>query len=73
LTVGTPYLRVIQASSHIEAQEAQVRNAKALYDQAVDQFKAGTAPRLDVTRTEVHCTPRSTTSALLVTILQSQS
>jgi outer membrane protein TolC/membrane protein DedA with SNARE-associated domain len=53
LTVGNAYLQVIQTSSHIEAQEAQVRNAKALYDQALDQFKAGTAPRIDVTRTEV--------------------
>jgi outer membrane protein TolC len=30
-----------------------VRNAQALYDQALDQYQAGTAPRIDVTRTEV--------------------
>jgi len=30
-----------------------VRIAKALYDQAVDQLQAGTAPKIDVTRTEV--------------------
>ncbi|MGB8770466.1 MAG: TolC family protein [Candidatus Korobacteraceae bacterium] len=53
LTVGNAYLLVIQGRSHIQAQEAQVRNAKALYDQAVDQFQAGTAPRIDATRTEV--------------------
>src|SRR5580692_357609 len=53
LTVGNAYLEVIEASSHIIAQEAQVQNAKALYDQAVDAFQAGTAPRIDVTRTEV--------------------
>ena len=53
LTVGNAYLEVIEASSHIVAQEAQVQNAKALYDQAVDAFQAGTAPRIDVTRTEV--------------------
>jgi outer membrane protein TolC len=53
LTVGNAYLQVIADSSHIEAQQAQVRNAKALYDQAVDQFQAGTAPRIDVTRTQV--------------------
>jgi outer membrane protein TolC len=52
-TVGNAYLQIIEASSHIEAQEAQVRNAKALYDQAVDQVQAGTAPRIDATRTEV--------------------
>ena len=30
-----------------------MRIAKALYDQAVDQLQAGTAPKIDVTRTEV--------------------
>src|SRR5271163_739139 len=53
LTVGNAYLQVIEASSRIEAEEAQVQNAKALYDQAVDEFQAGTRPRIDVTRTEV--------------------
>jgi outer membrane protein TolC len=53
LTVGNAYLRVIEAHSRIEAAKAQVQNAKALYDQAVDEFQAGTSPRIDVTRTEV--------------------
>jgi len=53
LTVGNAYLQVIADASHIEAQQAQVINAKALYDQAVDQLQAGTAPKIDVTRTEV--------------------
>jgi outer membrane protein TolC len=53
LVVGNSYLQVIEAGSRIEAQEAQVRNAKALYDQALDSFQAGTAPKIDVTRTEV--------------------
>ncbi len=53
LIVGNAYLEVIADSSHLEAQEAQVRIAKALYDQAVDQLQAGTAPKIDVTRTEV--------------------
>jgi outer membrane protein TolC len=53
LTVGSAYLRIIEAGSRIEAQEAQVRNARALYDQAVDQVQAGTAPRIEATRTEV--------------------
>jgi outer membrane protein TolC len=30
-----------------------VRNAKALYDQALDEVQAGTAPRIEATRTEV--------------------
>jgi hypothetical protein len=46
LTVGNAYLQVIEASSRIEAEEAQVQNAKALYDQATDEFQAGTRPRL---------------------------
>src|ERR1700723_199410 len=53
LTVGNAYLQVIEAGSRIEAEEAQVQNAKALYDQAADEFHAGTRPRIDMTRTEV--------------------
>ncbi len=53
LIVGNAYLQVIADSSHVESQEAQVRIAQALYDQAVDQLQAGTAPKIDVTRTEV--------------------
>lgn len=53
LSIGNAYLEVIEAGSRIEAQEAQVRNANALNDQAHDQVEAGTAPRIDLTRTEV--------------------
>ena len=53
LTVGNAYLRVIEANSRIDAQVAQVSNAKALYEQASDEVQAGTAPRIDLTRTEV--------------------
>jgi outer membrane protein TolC len=53
LAVGNAYLQVIAADSRIYAQEAQVRNARALYDQALDEVQAGTAPRIDLTRTEV--------------------
>jgi outer membrane protein TolC len=53
LTVGSVYLQIIEAGSRIEAQEAQVRNARALYDQALDQVQVGTAPRIEATRTEV--------------------
>jgi outer membrane protein TolC len=53
LTVGNAYLQVIETSSRIEAQQAQVRNAQALYDQAVEEYQAGTSPRIDATRTEV--------------------
>jgi outer membrane protein TolC/anti-anti-sigma regulatory factor len=53
LTVGNGYLRIIEADSRIKAQEAQVQNARALYDRAAHQLQAGTAPRIDATRTEV--------------------
>jgi outer membrane protein TolC len=53
LTVGNAYLQVIETSSRIEAQRAQVRNAQALFDQAVEEYQAGTSPRIDATRTEV--------------------
>jgi outer membrane protein TolC len=53
LTVGSAYLQIIEADSRIQAQEAQVRNAKALYDQALDELQAGTAPRIEATRTAV--------------------
>jgi outer membrane protein TolC len=53
LTVGNAYLQVIETSSRIEAQQAQVRNARALYDQAIEEYQAGTSPRIDATRTQV--------------------
>ena len=53
LAVGNAYLEVIEADSRITAQAAQVQNAQALYDQARDQLQAGTAPRIEVTRTGV--------------------
>jgi outer membrane protein TolC len=53
LIVGGAYLQVIEANSRIAAAEAQVRNAQALYDQAVDQLQAGTSPKIDVTRSGV--------------------
>lgn len=53
LIAGSAYLQVIQASSRIAAEEAQVQNAQALYNQAVDQLQAGTSPKIDVTRSGV--------------------
>ena len=53
LVVGSAYLQVIEAGSRIDAGEAQVRNAQALYDQAENEFQAGTSPKIDVTRTAV--------------------
>jgi outer membrane protein TolC len=53
LIVGNAYLQVIQAGSRVTTEEAQVKNAQALYDQAVDQLQAGTSPKIDVTRSGV--------------------
>ncbi|HUN85265.1 MAG TPA: TolC family protein [Terracidiphilus sp.] len=53
LTVGNAYLEAVADRSRIEAQDAQVQNSRALYDQAQDEMQAGTAPRIDVTRTAV--------------------
>ena len=53
LIVGNAYLEVIQASSRVTAAEAQVQNAQALYNQAVEQLQAGTSPKIDVTRSGV--------------------
>lgn len=53
LIVGNAYLQVIETNSRIEAEQAQVENAQALYKQALDEFQAGTSPRIDVTRTSV--------------------
>lgn len=53
LIVGNAYLEVIQANSRVTAAEAQVQNAQALYNQALDQVQAGTSPKIDVTRSGV--------------------
>lgn len=53
LIVGNAYLEVIQARSRITATEAQVQNAQALYNQALEQLQAGTSPKIDVTRSGV--------------------
>ena len=53
LVVGNAYLQVIETTSRIEAAEAQVRNAQAVYDQASEEFHAGTSPKIDLTRSSV--------------------
>ena len=65
LTVGNAYLQVTEADSRIQAQEAQVRNAKALSDRALDEVQAGTSPRIEATRErKFNCTLKSTISAV---------
>jgi outer membrane protein TolC len=53
LAVGYVYLQAIADEARIETAEAQVKTAKALYDQAADQINAGTSPDIDGLRTKV--------------------
>jgi len=53
LAVGNAYLLVIDSASRINASQAQVQIAQALYDQARNALEAGTSPKIDVTRTSV--------------------
>ena len=53
LTVGNAGLQIIEAASRITAVEAQVQNTQAMYDQAVSDFRAGTSPKTEVTRSAV--------------------
>jgi outer membrane protein TolC len=53
LIIGNAYLEVIQTGSRVTAAEAQVQNAQALYNQAVEQLQAGASPKIDITRSGV--------------------
>jgi outer membrane protein TolC len=58
LAVGYVYLQAIANEARIETAEAQVKAAKALYDQATDQVNAGTSPAIDSLRTRVELQTR---------------
>jgi outer membrane protein TolC len=58
LTVGFAYLQAIADEASIEAVDAQVKTAQALYDQASDQVKAGTSPAIDSLRARVELQTR---------------
>jgi outer membrane protein TolC len=51
--VSNAYLAVISDSARVDAIQAEVDTAQALYDRAVDQKQAGTVPGIDVLRAEV--------------------
>jgi outer membrane protein TolC len=53
LAVGYTYLQAIADEARVETAEAQVKTAKALYDQAADQVNAGTSADIDGLRTKV--------------------
>ena len=58
LAVGNAYLEAIASASRIDTSTAQVANAQALYDKAVDQQKAGLNPAIDTLRAHVELQTR---------------
>jgi outer membrane protein TolC len=50
---GNAYLQVIADGATVESDRAQVKTAQTLYDQAVDQNKAGVIASIDVLRAHV--------------------
>ncbi len=53
LAVGNAYLMAIATGARIETTQAQVANAQALYNKAVDQQQAGLSPAIDTLRSQV--------------------
>lgn len=53
LVVGNAYLQAIAGAARVDAADAQVRTAQALYDKAVDQQRAGLTPAIDTLRAHV--------------------
>jgi len=58
LAVGYTYLQAIADEARIETDEAQVKAAQALFDQATEQVNAGTAADIDALRTKVELQTR---------------
>ena len=58
LAVGNAYLLAIANAARIETADAQVANAQALYNKAVDQQKAGLSPAIDSLRSQVELQTR---------------
>ena len=58
LAVGFTYLQAVADEARVETAQAQVDSAKAVYDQASDQVKAGTSPDIDGLRAKVEMQTR---------------
>jgi len=58
LAVGNAYLMAIATAARIETTEAQLNSAKALFDKASDQQKAGLSPAIDTLRSQVELQTR---------------
>src|ERR1022692_5205365 len=58
LAVGNAYLLAIATAARIETTDAQVKNAQALYNKAIDQKKAGLSTAIDTLRSQVELQTR---------------
>lgn len=58
LAIGNAYLLAISNAARIETTEAQVTNAQALYNKAIDQQRAGLNPAIDTLRAQVELQTR---------------
>ncbi|MBV8775385.1 MAG: TolC family protein, partial [Deltaproteobacteria bacterium] len=58
LSTGNAYLVTIAAASRVDAAQAQVETAQALYNKAHDQQSAGVAPAIDALRAQVELQTR---------------
>ena len=53
LATGNAYLQALAGAARVETAEAQLKNAQALHDKAVDQQNAGLSPAIDTLRARV--------------------
>jgi outer membrane protein TolC len=53
LATGNAYLVALSGAARVETAEAQLKNAQALHDKAVDQQNAGLSPAIDTLRARV--------------------
>jgi outer membrane protein TolC len=53
LATGNAYLQALSGAARVETAEAQLKNAQALHDKAVDQQNAGLSPAIDTLRARV--------------------
>lgn len=53
LVVGNQYLETVAAASRLDTSNAQLNTAKAIFEQAQDQKKAGVSAAIDVLRAQV--------------------
>jgi outer membrane protein TolC len=53
LATGNAYLQALSGAARVETAQAQLQNAQALHDKAVDQQNAGLSPAIDTLRARV--------------------